>query len=77
MAIAYIPIHDCYQLAGLSKVPFFKPLLDGGLINVKVLTESEEKLKKIFSEMIDEAEPTDFDNECVEVESKFNPRIPW
>lgn len=36
MALEYIPIHDCYQLAGIKKAPFFKPLQDGGLMNKRV-----------------------------------------
>ena len=39
MAIAYFPIHDPYQLKGISKEPFFKPLKDAGLMNEQELTK--------------------------------------
>jgi anoctamin-10 len=33
MATAYFPIHDPYQLRGMSKEPFFKTLHDASLMN--------------------------------------------
>jgi anoctamin-10 len=41
------------------------------------VTPGDLELKKLFSEMADEAEPTDFDAESLNEESKFNPKIPW
>lgn len=33
MALEYFPLHDPYQLKGISKEPFFAPLKVAGLIN--------------------------------------------
>lgn len=31
----------------------------------------------MFTQLKDEAEPTDFDSDSLELEAAFNPRLPW
>lgn len=69
MATAYFPIHDPYQLKGLSKEPFFKALYDASLMNETITTPGDKELKKLFLDMADEAESTDFDAESLEDEA--------
>lgn len=61
LSSAYFPLHDPYQLKGISKMPFFKPLIQAGLINEQVVSIGEIHLKNLFSSMKDESEATDFD----------------
>jgi anoctamin-10 len=77
LADTYFPIHDPYQLRGNSKEPFFKTLYDASLMNEPAMIPGEKEMKKLFQDMADEAESTDFDAQSLEEEAKFNFKIPW
>jgi anoctamin-10 len=42
-----------------------------------IQTIGDKELKKLFTEMEDEAESTDFDAESVDEEAAFNFKVPW
>lgn len=77
MAFAYFPIHDQYQLQGTSKDPFFTPLAENGLMYKTVESIGLGEVKKLFNELKDEAESTDFDSDSLEMETMFNYKVPW
>lgn len=55
----------------------FEPLVANGFIVNEKQSEGEIYLRKLFDDLADEAESTDFDSDSLEKESHFNIRVPW
>ena len=76
---AYFPLHNYYELSNTDTKKFFKNLEHEKLIQPKTKQEDYKKLYKLFMDLSDEAESTDFDSDgsCLEIETKFNYKRPW
>jgi hypothetical protein len=57
---------------GLSKASMIKPLIDLELVKDTPKTRGQNSLLDLFASLKDEAEPSDFDSDCLSDECKFH-----
>lgn len=76
---SYFPLHNNYELNLEKMRKFFNPLVFNQIIEDKHPDEEFSQLNKLFMELADEAENTDFnsDGSCFTKETAFNLRRPW
>lgn len=76
---SYFPLHNYYELSNTNTKQYFKNLEYVQLIQPKTKQVDFKRLYKLFMDLSDEAESTDFDSDgsCLEKETKFNYKRPW
>lgn len=77
IAVAYFPLHEPYQLRGIKKETWFKPVQEAEFIEQEVLSEGEKELRKYFNNFREFADPPDFSSESLLDEAAFQWKLPW
>ncbi|EGR32656.1 hypothetical protein IMG5_075400 [Ichthyophthirius multifiliis] len=73
----YFPIHEPHQLLGEEKMVYFRPLIDAQYLQNPQLTETQEKIRKLFLIVEKYSEGSDFDSESLVKENSFDLFQPW
>ena len=76
---SYFPLHNYYELNLSTYDSFFKKLENADIVEPKIKKKDYEQLYKLFMDLSDEAENTDFnsDGSCLEKETQLNWKWPW